>query len=85
MLHKFFEEGDWFAQKRIGYGAGLPIAWQGWVLLIAYIALMGGMAITLEGSNEGVQILAITGMIIVTVLFIIITKKRTKGGWRWRP
>jgi hypothetical protein len=37
MLHKFFEDGDWFAAKRYGYGAGLPIAWQGWALLAAYM------------------------------------------------
>lgn len=29
MFHKFLEDGDWFAPKRFGYGAGLPIAWQG--------------------------------------------------------
>jgi hypothetical protein len=23
---------DWFAQKRYGFGAGLPIAWQGWLI-----------------------------------------------------
>ena len=31
-------EGDWFAPKRFGYGAGLPIAWQGWVVMAAYFA-----------------------------------------------
>ncbi len=31
---------DWFAPKRYGYGAGLPIAWQGWVLTIGYLAVI---------------------------------------------
>ena len=26
---------DWFAPKRYGYGSGMPIAWQGWVLSAA--------------------------------------------------
>ena len=24
------DDKPWFAPKRFGYGAGLPIAWQGW-------------------------------------------------------
>ena len=34
------DDGAWFAPKRFGYGAGLPIAWQGWALLAGYIAVM---------------------------------------------
>jgi hypothetical protein len=29
---------EWFAPKRYGYGAGLPISWQGWALTIAFLA-----------------------------------------------
>jgi hypothetical protein len=29
-------EGDWFAPKKLGVGAGLPITWQGWALTIGY-------------------------------------------------
>ena len=25
---------EWFAPKRYGYGAGLPIAWQGWAVIV---------------------------------------------------
>src|SRR3546814_6692541 len=35
MLHIFLDERPWFRAKRHGYGAGLPIAWQGWVMLAA--------------------------------------------------
>ena len=31
-------DGDWFAPKRFGYGAGLPIAWQGWALIIGRLS-----------------------------------------------
>ena len=30
---------QWFAPKRYGYGAGLPISWQGWAVTVAFIAL----------------------------------------------
>ena len=30
-------DAAWFAQKRFGYGAGLPLTWQGWALLGGYM------------------------------------------------
>jgi hypothetical protein len=29
----------WFASKRYGWGWGLPLVWQGWAVLAAYVAL----------------------------------------------
>jgi len=31
----------WFPAKRYGWGWGLPVAWQGWAVLIAYAAVLG--------------------------------------------
>lgn len=28
----------WFPRKTIGWGWGLPVAWQGWVVLVAYLS-----------------------------------------------
>ena len=33
---------EWFAPKRYGYGSGAPIAWQGWLVLGAYLAVVVG-------------------------------------------
>lgn len=30
----------WFPAKRCGWGWGLPCAWQGWVVLSVYVALV---------------------------------------------
>lgn len=84
MLHKFFEEGDWFAPKKIGYGAGLPIAWQGWALLASYIALMAGFGVGVGSTDFTARVLAICGMVGATGLFVMIAKARTRGGWKWR-
>lgn len=37
----------WFPAKKYGVGWGLPIAWQGWVVLVSYISLLllGGLFI----------------------------------------
>lgn len=84
MLHRFFEPGDWFAAKRYGYGAGLPITWQGWVLLASYLALMLGLVPLLTAANGPGRITALGLMISATALFTIICAKRTQGGWKWR-
>jgi hypothetical protein len=85
MLHKFFEPGDWFPPKRYGYGAGLPIAWQGWVLLLAFVTLIVGIAL-LAPSIEDYRAIAglLTLMALSTVAFVTIVHRRTRGGWRWR-
>jgi hypothetical protein len=71
---------EWFAPKRYGYGSGLPIAWQGWVLLIVYLALVVGSGLLLERWP------ALVGATIVglTALLMLIAARTTKGGWRWR-
>ena len=35
---------EWFAPKRYGYGAGLPISWQGWTVSVMFLALVAGLA-----------------------------------------
>ncbi len=39
MLHRFVEKGAWFRAKKYGYGAGLPLVWQGWTLIPSYLDL----------------------------------------------
>lgn len=71
----------WFAPKRFGYGAGLPIAWQGWVLLALYLGVMIGGALLLATTSP----LAFFGIATVaTVLVVLIAARKTRGGWRWR-
>lgn len=84
MLHKFFEPGDWFAPKRYGYGAGMPIAWQGWVLLVGYIVLVTGLALLPTLENWRITVVAMVLILLATVGLILIVSRRTKGGFRWR-
>lgn len=84
MLHKFFEPGDWFAPKKFGYGAGLPIAWQGWVLLLGYLAFALGLGLFVASLGDIWALVSIALMILSTIPFMMIVKRRTKGGWKWR-
>ncbi len=84
MLHLFLEKGPWFRAKRFGYGAGLPFKWQGWVALALYVLAMFGLAL-LSDEFGGIPNAATTvAMLIVTAFFIVIVRKRTEGGWKWR-
>jgi hypothetical protein len=71
---------EWFAPKRFGYGSGLPIAWQGWAILIGYIAIT---VIALSfAATRPIVIFAV--MIPATVALMLVTARTTRGGWRWR-
>lgn len=48
MMHLIFDGHPWFAPKRRGYGTGLPIRWQGWVMLVMHIALITGVSVLLR-------------------------------------
>jgi hypothetical protein len=74
------DDPDWFAPKRYGWGSGLPIKWQGWVLLVGYMLLLGIAAFVIRGNRIGFASVAV----ILTAIFSVIAARTTKGGWRWR-
>ena len=71
---------EWFAPKRYGYGAGPPIAWQGWAIILAFMAI--AFATALFFAHRPIVVFAI--LIPLTAMLLIITAKTTRGGWRWR-
>lgn len=76
----------WFEAKRYGYGAGLPIRWQGWALLAGYCAGLAGAALIGRAllGEYGISIGVVIGTILFTGPFLALVRDRTKGGWRWR-
>ena len=83
MLHLLFDDRPWFRPKRRGYGAGLPIAWQGGVL-IAYLAIAGLSAWVGATVAHTGPFIAAGMMIFVTIALFVISARTTRGGWRWR-
>jgi hypothetical protein len=71
---------EWFAPKRYGLGAGLPIAWQGWAVLAAF-ALLVGLALLLFGPDNPAALAIIIPAVLALILVSALT---TRGGWRWR-
>ena len=71
---------EWFAPKRYGYGAGLPISWQGWVLTIGFMVLSIGLAIAFAQR----PLILFAALVPMIVVFVVIAARTTRGGWRWR-
>jgi hypothetical protein len=74
------DERPWFRAKSYGFGAGLPIAWQGWLLLALHVALIIGVSLALKDK----PVAQIAVIMIVALLPMPIYAARTEGGWHWR-
>src|SRR5689334_6531628 len=75
------EKTVWFAAKRYGWGWGLPCAWQGWVVLAVWLALLGGSAFLLMPRHFALWIVSIA--ILTVALFVVCLIKGETPRWRW--
>jgi hypothetical protein len=71
----------WFPAKRFGWGWGLPIAWQGWLVFVAFIALVIGGAIWYERTLSPLFFVFLTA--ITAALIAICWWKGETPRWRW--
>ena len=71
----------WFEPRRYGLGVGLPVAPQGWALLLGYLALIVVIARFLGAGHPG-----LSGLILVaaTGAVVAIAAQHTRGGFHWR-
>lgn len=74
------EGPEWFAPKRYGLGAGMPISWQGWALTTGFVAV--AIALALIFRHHPQQLFAALAPFVIA--FTVICARTTKGGWRWR-
>jgi len=84
-------ESRWFKAKLYGWG-WTPATWQGWLIIVVYVALVSALAITREESipgnpDSGSNFLTFAlPMIVLTALLIYICyKKGEKPRWQWGP
>jgi hypothetical protein len=73
----------WFPAKRYGWGWGLPIAWQGWVVVVAFACLVLAGAVVLLPSRGPVVFVAYSVLLCV-VLTAICWLKGERPRWRRR-
>ena len=75
----------WFRPKRYGYGA-TPTTWQGWAVTFAAIFVVATATLRLPALSADRPsfwiVVAIDAVVIVA--FLVITRRKTDGEWRWR-
>jgi hypothetical protein len=72
----------WFPAKRYGWGWSLPSCWQGWVVLLVYLAAVAVMMPFITAHAGKSMAMAFLGVITLALLFIVY-KKGEPPGWRW--
>jgi hypothetical protein len=72
----------WFPAKRYGWGWGLPSSWQGWVVLAAFIALLGAGLLLFPPKTNLAAFVAYV-LILSALLFGICWLRGEPPRWRW--
>jgi len=55
----------WFPAKRSGWGWGAPVCWQGWAVLIAYLAVVLGSSHVLPITQSHLAVLGATALLLL--------------------
>ena len=72
----------WFPAKRYGWGWGLPLVWQGWVVLAIFVLLIAAGVIVVLPSNGPLFFggyVALLCVLLVAVCWV----KGEPPRWRW--
>lgn len=70
----------WFPAKSYGWGWGLPSRWQGWLVLVAYLAAVAGILYVVQETRFRVPYLVIATILL---LIIVVFKGEKPLRWRW--
>lgn len=73
----------WFPAKRYGWGWGLPITWQGWVALAAFVGLLVAGAKLLPPKKD-LPLYAGYVAVISAAFVAVCWLKGEPPRWRWR-
>ncbi|WP_320055674.1 hypothetical protein [Desulfuromonas thiophila] len=78
-------QSPWFAAKRYGIGWGLPITWQGWLVLGGYLALLlaGGAVVEIASHPWRLPFFLLYVLLLSALLCYICYKKGEKFALRW--
>jgi hypothetical protein len=77
----------WFRAKKYGWGWGLPLTWQGWIVLIVYSVFIVWDFIRIDASSHSasdtIRPFLIDVVIASCVLILIAALTGEKPKWRW--
>ena len=72
----------WFPAKRYGWGWGPPRAWQGWLVLAAFVALLALGAIVILPTRQPVCFV-VYAAVLCAALVAVCYLKGEPPRWRW--
>jgi drug/metabolite transporter (DMT)-like permease len=73
----------WFPVKRYGWGWGLPVRWQGWVVFGAYAALLYGGIYYFKAQRNTLALLIYLLALTAVLIVIVAIKGEQPLRWRW--
>lgn len=72
----------WFRAKRFGWGWGLPLTWQGWLVLAIFLVMVAAGA-TLIQPRIHLSLFVIYVAILSGALMVVCWIKGEPPRWRW--
>jgi hypothetical protein len=72
----------WFPLKRYGWGWGLPVRWQGWLVLAVYAAMLYAGVRYLAPRERFVTLGIYVAVLTVVLVAVVAAKGERPVGWR---
>jgi hypothetical protein len=72
----------WFPTRSYGWGWGLPVVWQGWVVFLSYAALIALVFWRVPPGEEPLKH-AICVTVLTIALVVVCWLKGAPPRWRW--
>lgn len=73
----------WFPAKTYGWGWGLPVRWQGWLVLGAYLTLVLAGIGYFESRGNRSSLWAYLVVLTFVLIVIVALKGERPLRWRW--
>lgn len=74
------ERSYWFEAKTYGIGWSLPVTWQGWATVAAFLALL---IVGAASIDPPVYRLTYIGVVLAAFVGVVVWKGEKPLGWRW--
>ena len=79
------KKGIWFKRKKFGYG-WTPSTWEGWLVTIAFILLLLGLAVNLGDTPSNKKLIFeyfIPFIVLIAILLKVTREHGEKPRWQW--
>lgn len=73
----------WFPAKRYGWGWGLPVRWQGWLVFAAYLALLYAGTYYFKPRRDVLSLLVYLVVLTAVLVAVVALKGERPLRWRW--